>query len=79
MQPAAYVVAGWPAAVNHFMMAAAATQITRPAAPARFLTVYMTLGEPLLLPLSIDTLVQCAHGAGFIPHEAMTRGQLAIR
>lgn len=73
MQPAAYVVAGWPAAVNYFVMAAPAAQITCPATPAWFLTVYMTLREPLRLPLSIDTIVQRAHGAGFVPDEAMTR------
>jgi len=64
--------------VNHFVMAAPAAQITRPATPAWFLTVYMTLGEPLRLSLSIDTILQCAHGAGFVPDEAMARRQLAI-
>jgi hypothetical protein len=78
MQPAAYVVAGRPAAVNHFVMAAPAAQITRPAAPAWFLTVYMTLGEPLRLPLSIDAIIQRAHGAGLVPDEAMAGGQIAI-
>jgi hypothetical protein len=59
-------------------MAAAAAQITRPATPAWFLTVYMTLREPLRLSLSIDTIVQRAHGAGFVSDEAMARRQLAI-
>ncbi|HET9101531.1 MAG TPA: hypothetical protein VFN62_14140, partial [Acidobacteriaceae bacterium] len=79
MQPAAYVVTGWPAAVNYFVMAAAAAQITRPATPAWFLTVYMALSEPLRLPPSINAIVQRAHGAGFVPDESMARRQLAIR
>jgi len=60
------------------MMAAPAAQITRPATSAWFLTVYMTLREPLRLPLSIDAIVQRAHGAGLVPDEAMAGGQLAI-
>ena len=78
MQPAAYIVAGRPAAVNHFVMAAPAAQITRPATPAWFLTMYMTLREPLRLPLSIDAIVQRAHSAGFVPDKAMARRQLAV-
>ena len=74
MQPAPDIVAGRPAAVNHFVMAAPAAQITRPATLAWFLAVYMTLREPRLLPLSIDSIVQRAHGARFVPDEPMARG-----
>ena len=78
MQPAANVVASWPAAANHFVMAAPSAQITRPATPAWFLAMYVTLSEPLCLALSIDTIVQRAHGSGIVSHEAMTCRQLAV-
>jgi hypothetical protein len=71
VQPAAYIVAGRAAAVNHFVMAAPAAQVARPAASAWFLTMYVTLCEPLGLPLSIDAIVQRTHRAGFVPDESM--------
>jgi len=58
--------------VNHFVMTAAAAQVARPATPAWFLTMYVTLREPLGLPLSINALIQRAHRAGFVPNESMT-------
>jgi hypothetical protein len=64
--------------MNHFVMAAPTTQVARPATPAWFLTVYMTLRQPLCLSLSIDAIVQRAHGACFVPDEAMARRQFAI-
>jgi hypothetical protein len=78
MQPATYVVAGWPAAMNYFVMAAPAAQITCPATPAWFLTMYMSLREPLRLPLFIHATSQRAHGSGFVSDKAMTCRQFAI-
>src|SRR5437762_12568002 len=45
-QPAADEVAGDAAAVEHFMMAAAAAQITRPATAARLLHLDMAARQP---------------------------------
>src|SRR5271165_2380480 len=79
MQPAPDIVAGWPAAPYHFMMAAAAAEIARPAGSAWRLPVNMPLGEPLRLTRPVDPAGERAHCALRIADKAVTGGKFAIR
>ena len=78
MQPAADVVAGRPAAPDHFVMTAAAAEIARPAGPAGLLPVNMPRGQPVGLTGTIDAVVERTHRAFLVADEAMAGRQLAV-
>src|SRR5947208_6010703 len=54
VQPAAHVVAGRPAAGQHFVMAAAAAEVACPARTARLLGVNVAAGQPGVLLCAVD-------------------------
>src|SRR5690242_14787925 len=63
MQPAPDIVAGRPAALRHFMMAAATAEIAGPAALAGILAVDVPLRQPCRLTRDVDALIERSHGA----------------
>src|SRR5262249_21905142 len=79
LEPAADVVARGPAAVDHFVVTAAAAQIPRPAAAARLLPVDCALAEPQPLSRAIDAGLDIADGARLVVDEAMAGVQLTGR
>src|ERR1700761_8845951 len=79
MQPAADVIAGWPAAPDHLVMAAAAAEVARPARFARLLPMHMARRQPVGLPGSVDAIVERAHRAVLVADKPVTGRQLAFR
>ena len=56
---------------QHFMMAATAAQVTRPAGVAGLLLMHVALAEPDCLFAVIDASIKCAHSALFIINKAV--------
>ena len=77
-QPAADEVAGDAAAVEHFMMAAAAAQITRPATAARLLRIDMAARQPALTRRVVDAVIEVAHRRARVADEAVARAVRAV-
>src|SRR5687768_9234127 len=63
---------------EHFVVTAAAAQITCPAGTAWLLDVHVPRPQPLRLPGTIDAQRQIAHGAGLVADEAVTGCQIAV-
>src|SRR5262245_19590706 len=72
VQPAADIVAGWPAAANDLMMAAAATKVPGPAAGARLLLVDVAPAQPVGLLTAVDAGGERAHRGLGVADEAVT-------
>lgn len=65
--------------MDHFVMATAATKVSRPAFPTRLLTVDVPLREPPRLQTGVDPTVEIAHGALVIADKPMASSQIALR
>src|SRR3977135_429813 len=78
MQPASDIVAGRPAAPDHFMVAAAAAEVACPARTAGLLPVHVAHGQPIRLAFTVDAGRQRAHRALLVADETMARGQVAV-
>src|SRR6478609_3187176 len=78
MQPASYVIASWPSAPDHFVMTAAAAEITRPTGPAGLLPVNVPRGQPIGLTGRIDAVVERTHRAFLVADKAVASRQLAV-
>src|SRR6266511_5915277 len=82
VQPATDEVARRPAATNHLVVASSSAEVSRPAASARLLTLYMAVGEPTGLPITgnatCNVLSEAPHRPRVIAHEPMTCGEVAL-
>src|SRR4029078_874661 len=57
--------------MNDLVMTTASTKIARPATAAGLLPINDAFGEPTLLPMSIDTLVNMSHGRFAVIYKAV--------
>jgi len=79
VKPAANEIAGAASAVDHFMMAPAAAEVSRPAGVAWLLPMNVAAREPRLLPIAINPERDIPERAGFIIDESMAGRELAFR
>src|SRR4051794_21329909 len=78
VEPAANEIAGHSSTVKHFMVAAAAAQIARPATATGFLPIDVARGQPVTARLVVDYVVDAAHRRARIIDEAVARAQFAV-
>ena len=78
VQPAADEVAGRTSAIDHFVVTAAAAEITSPAASTRLLLVHVPTGKPGLLGCRIDSSINVTKSTLRILNKSVTSEKTAV-